>query len=120
MSTIPLQATGKITIVVNRTAIGSYIGGRYVDGTVTSIPIEANVQPVNAKELLNLPEAQRSRDVIKIYTSFELKAAREGVVSTKADLIVYDGSTWQVHSSDTYKMGILNHTKALAFKLDIL
>ncbi|NND95485.1 MAG: hypothetical protein HKN45_11515, partial [Flavobacteriales bacterium] len=63
MTTFSPRATGRVTLNVTRTDnSGLYIDGEYQEGTTSVIPIVANYQPAPSEVLLQLPEAERSRD----------------------------------------------------------
>ena len=47
------------------------------------------------QEQQSLPEGLRSRDVRKVFTETEIRTASQAA-GTVADLITYDGVTWQV------------------------
>lgn len=62
--------------VVTRTADNGYTtSGIGVDGTRTTLTIDACVQPLNGRSLMVLPEGARTSDVRVIDTATELRAA---------------------------------------------
>jgi hypothetical protein len=74
-------------ITITRMAAGTYVAGRYVPGTDQDFDASANIQPLSGKELLQLPEGDREKEVKKIYTAFALQNG-DGV--TRADGIRYE------------------------------
>lgn len=60
-------------ITVTRSAQGEYVDGRYVPGDNQTFEAFGNIQPLNGKELLQLPEGDRQRQTLKIYTAFALE-----------------------------------------------
>lgn len=106
------------TISVTRRAAGSYEDGVWVDGETEEISLSAIVQPMRSRELLNFPEAQRTRQAIKIYCDTELQTADEDA-GTRADLVAYGGRSYEVHQVDQYTELGLGHFKAVAFKVDL-
>lgn len=110
--------TGKVTLTGTRFASGFHnSNGRYEEGINIPISFEANHQPVSGRELLLVPEAERVKDVRKIYTSFTLRTARVPN-RTLADEVVIDNLLYQVFQVETYNMGVLNHTKAIVIRKD--
>ena len=107
----------KINIDRIRFAAGSYVNGRYVDATDSTISIEANVQPLPGEELINLPEAQRDSEAIQLFTTSDIKTASESDAK-KADRVVYDGKTYEVHLVEKFIMGVQDHYRAVAIKVD--
>lgn len=69
--------------------------GIYVPGAPTDTVIQASVQPVNGKELQTLPEGERERDWLKVYTLATLKTTNQHD-GTSADHIIIDAITYQV------------------------
>lgn len=108
--------THKTPITVLRQGAGSWVNGRWVDSGETELPIEANVQPLRGHELLTLPESDRSKASIKVYCVDTLNTVEE-VGQTKADIIVWEGKRWQAIRTMTYKMGVLDHTKTICYRL---
>ena len=74
-------------ITVTRTAEGSYVSGRYVAGASEELEAAGNIQPLSGKELMQLAEGDRQREIQKIYTAFSLQ---NGDVVTRADGIRYE------------------------------
>ena len=115
--TVPnFMLTHKVTITVLRQGQGTWVDGYWVDGTETPLYVEANVQPLRGHELLTLPEADRTKASIKVYCVETLRTVEE-VGQTKADVIVWEGKRWQAIKTMTYKMGVLDHTKTICYRL---
>lgn len=104
-----------------RPAQGSYVDGVWVEGVESSETIRINIQPMRGYELMSMPEADRSREWIKFYTTADIQGIKEGDLSTPApkspDRIIWDGRTFEVSRVSTYKMGVLDHTKAIAARV---
>ena len=115
--TIPqFLLTHKIPIVVLRQGEGAWIDGYWVNGAETPLDVEANVQPMRGHELLTLPESDRTKESIKVYCVETLKTVEE-VGQTKADVIVWDNKRFQAIKTMTYKIGVLDHTKTICYRL---
>lgn len=87
---------------------GSYVAGRWVEGAATILEITASIQPATPKELQRLPEGDRTRDVIAIWTTTELRVG-EGA---QADRVSYGGATYEVQAVERWDLGA--YWKALA------
>jgi len=113
--------TGKTTLTIKRTSAGSYVNGRWVDGTtVAPAPtITANVQPANTRDLLLLPESERTKEWVKVYTTDLIRNLREGVNGWAADEFTWNGDTYRVMRVKRYQMGVLDHYKALAARVEL-
>lgn len=78
--------------------------------------IEGNVQPMKYHELLLLPESDRTKEWIVIYTDPEqdIRGAMEGDGGWPADEVVWQNLTYKVMRTQQYRMGVLDHKKVLA------
>ena len=108
--------THKVPITVIRKSAGAWVDGYWVDWLNIELSVEANVQPLRGHELLSLPESQRTRDNIKVCCVETLRTVEE-VGATKADEIIWEGKRFQATKTFTYKMGVLDHTKTVCFRL---
>jgi hypothetical protein len=121
-------ATG--TYTVTRTAAGDFGGGfpislggglasnedgRYRPGTSSTFTISASVQPARGRDLLRLPEGQRTREVIAIFTATALQTAAAPGGAT-ADAITFQGSQYEVQTVE-YWFQAGGFYKALALKV---
>ncbi len=108
--------THKTTVQVVRKSAGSYVNGFWVDASNT-VDIQCNVQPMRGAELMALPEADRSREWIKAYTTADVNGLVDGSAGASPDVIVWDGKHYEVSKVLEYKMGVLNHTKIIAARV---
>ncbi len=60
-----------------------------------------------------LPELERSREAIVLYTETELLVVSKDS-QVVADLVTYNGATWKVIAIDKHGEGILDHFRAIA------
>lgn len=113
--------TGKTTLTIKRQGAGSYVNGRWVDGTtVTPAPtITANVQPANTRDLLLLPESERTKEWVKVYTSDVIRTMNEGAGGWAADEFTWNGYVYKVMRVKRYQMGVLDHYMALAARVEL-
>lgn len=113
--------THKIPLTILRRTAGSYVNGEWVEGTITNIPIEVNIQPMKGYELLIMPESERSKVWWKLYTDVELRTQKEGAGGYDADEFVWKGDTYKIMKVDNWinGMGILEHSKALATRIEL-
>lgn len=115
MLTPQFLTTKSISVTVTRKTPGTYINGRYTEGTSTNLTITANIQPgLKMNDTQYLPEGERGRRAIRIYTASEIRTRKEGTSGYDADEITYQGSVYVVRWCHHYAMGTLNHFKAIA------
>lgn len=109
------QLTNVIDIKVIR-KVGEWIMGKWVETVIpVEIIIEGNAQPLKFQEILQLPESDRTKEWIKIYTTDHLITAEESAeTGNTADVVLFEGNTYKVMKQRHYRMGILDHSHALA------
>lgn len=115
-----LYTKKKCLTVLRRTA-GSYDdNGRYVEGTETPIKVEANVQPASKwGDVQRLPEGERSRPMLVMYTADVIRIRQEGENGWDGDLLEWiDGQTYEAFDLRQYRMGTLNHDKVLLVRVE--
>lgn len=102
---------------ITRSAAGSYVDGRFVDGATEEISIVASIQQDRPRpdELLHLPESDRTREAVRIYTNTALRTANE-TNGTIADYLTWDGEQWEVVKVESWVLGIV-HYKAIALRV---
>lgn len=117
---LPLfKATGSIQLSLIRRANGQYVRGRWVDATPTApVIITANIQPTTGKDMLLLPEAERLKQAVKLFSEQEVRASKEG--SHSADQFMYNGQLYEVRRVKKWDMGVLNHYHAIAVAVENL
>jgi len=81
--------------VTRQDAGGGYVDGEYVGGATTNTTIQMSIQPLTAKEVLKLPEAQRTKQWVKGYASEALFTSEQSA-SKKADRVSLNGRNFEV------------------------
>lgn len=115
-----LHLTGQAVVEVTRTVGGSFVKGVWQKGTPTTLHIKANVQPLlKGADLLILPEGDRTKELIKVYTTSPLLQRKEGSTPNEGDLIAWDGKVYEVLKVIAYKMGLLDHYKAICVRKEL-
>ena len=64
-----------------------------------------------------LPESEREKEAIAIFSNHHLYTARTGEVPLEADLVFYRGAYWKVVVSKPY-MNFGEHCEAIAVRLN--
>jgi len=107
--------TGWVNLSISRYALGDYSTGDYVKATPTIVTVRANVQPLKDREIVQMPEADRTKKWLKVYSASLMRSNKEGEYD--ADRFIWDGDTYQVEKVQDYSMGVLNHWRATACKI---
>lgn len=108
-----------LEVTIRRGSAGELIKGRWQKGQTTDVVIEANVQPFQYKDIIQLTEADRTKEWIKIYSKDEIRTAKEGDSGWDADIVLYDGFEYKVMRVRRYSMGVLDHYHAMAARTPI-
>lgn len=82
-------------ITVQSSPVGSYVDGIWVEPVRTSMTVIASVQPLTAKEVMLLPEGDRQKEALKLYSTYRFKTQKDGTMET-SDYVVIDGRTYMV------------------------
>jgi hypothetical protein len=116
MLTPRFLSVGSVTVTVKRKTAGSYVNSRWQDGTESTLTIKANVQPnLSGRDVRTLPEGDRSKKTIKLYTVSDLKVAEQGEL-LEGDKVQWNSEWYEVRATFPYQMGVLNHTKAICVR----
>ena len=94
------------TVTLKRSAAGSYVSGHYVAGTESSSSIDANIQPLPGKEILQLPEADRNRESLKVFSESEI-LVNDTIVRSSKNYEVQKVADYSVHSIPHYEAVML-------------
>ena len=92
------------SVTVRRYEPGAYVEAKWVDGAFAEFETIMSIQPLNGKDLLNLPEAQRAKNLMKGYASVELKTVDEAA-GRRADQVLYQGQWFAVQRVETWRDG---------------
>ena len=98
-------------ITIKRYSTGSYEKGHFVEGTEISITGYANIQPLNGNELLQLPEGDRQKESIKVYSL-------DTVLRNKDILVDSNSNEYELQQVKNYSQEVIPHYKALGVKIN--
>ena len=105
--------------VIRVSGTGDYVDGEYLEAHEEELLIRANIQPaMSSFRTQLLPEGDRNKEAIAIYSNDWLYTAQSGTSQTSAcDLIIYRGAKWEVVVSRPYG-NFGEHCEAMAIKLN--
>lgn len=117
----PLLSVGRTTLQIIRRNAPTIVRGRPVPGFEDVYDVVCNVQPVlKSSDTILLPEADRSKACLKVYTKGDqLRALREGDAGWAADRFEWQGDLYEVMKVINYAMGVLNHYKAICMRVEL-
>jgi len=103
-------------ISVARVAPGSYVNGTWVDGSTSTLSLQAVVMPLDGTEILAMDLGEHATSVIKVYCETALQTANE-VTHDRPDIITWQGDQYQVHSvAYRAQAPVLEHYDVLAIR----
>jgi len=94
-----LGAVGAIT--VRSFPAGAYVAGYWSQGAPVDTATTAVVQPSTPKEVEQLPEEERTKEAITVYTRNPLKTS-DVSSQDQSDVILWDGREWKVMISEDW------------------
>jgi len=92
------------------------VNGKRVPPSWTDSRFEGNIQRLSPQELMILPEGDRTKDAIKVYSEKEIKGQDEQF-DREPDQICQDGRFFQVQKVERWNE-IIPHYKAIAIRLE--
>ncbi len=116
MNAVGIIARSGKPYTITRIAASAYDShGRAVAGGTSTLAMVASVQPVTGRDLQRMPEGLRTRELVKLYTTTQLRTADEGA-GTVADRFAYRGATWEVQTVEDWA-DAGNYFKCIAAKV---
>ena len=95
-----------------------WVDGEWIGSTSRTVTIFANIQPAMASyQSKMLPESEREKEAINIFSNDWLYTARTGHSALEADVILYRGAKWRVVVTKPYG-NFGQHCEAFAIKVD--
>ena len=97
--TVTRLGTGRYA--VTRPGVTTYVNGRPAQGMAATFSIDAHVQPASGRELLRLPEGERSGEHILIFTTILLRTT-DAATGRSADRITYQNRTYEIEAVEDW------------------
>ena len=119
MSIAQFSLVKKVPVIILRHSQGSFVDGDWVEGTETQVTIQANVHPFSDYEVYMMPEADRSRSWMWLFTSDLVRQKKEGVGGYGADRVSWNGDLYEVMKTTTWTMGVRDHVEAKLARIEL-
>lgn len=100
---------------ITRKSAGSYVNGKWVEGSTSTFTIQASVQPLRGEEIQLLPEGRRNSQAVRIYTDTQLYVKTDE--QTNPDKLTAFGESYEVLSVEPWQSNVINHYKCIAVKV---
>lgn len=119
MSVAQFSLVKKTPVTVLRETQGSFVDGDWVEGTQTSVDILANVHPFTDYQVSMMPESDRSKSWIWLFTSSLVRQKREGIGGYGADRFMWDGDLYEIMKTENYRMTVVDHFEARCARVEL-
>lgn len=94
---------------VTRRGPGQWLDGHYEPGQLETITIDCNVQPLNGREVEQLPEGEREKEQKWVWT-------QTGLVI--GDVVCYKGEKYEVQRVEDWTIFCISHYKARMTRME--
>lgn len=121
MSIAQFTLVKKIPVDILRHGEGSYVDGDWVEGTETTVTIQANVHPFSDYQVRMLPESDRTKSWVWMFTTSEVRARKEGPsgVAHGADRFIWEGDLYEAMKVQKYSMSVQDHYEIKAARVEL-
>lgn len=119
MSIAQFSLVKKTPVTIIRQTQGSFVDGDWVEGTETSVDILANVHPFTDYQVSILPESDRTKSWVWLFTSSLVQQKKEGVGGNGADRFEWLGDTYEVMKTQRYVMTVQDHVEAKCCRVEL-
>jgi hypothetical protein len=105
------------SIMVKRYSGGEYVNGKWCIGDFDQFEISANVQPFPDEQVLQLPEGERNKEHIRVFSEHKLNSVTEGDNPIAADRLCWDGKEFEVQKVQFWNQ-IITHYEIVAVRIE--
>jgi hypothetical protein len=119
MSIAQFSLVKKVPVTILRHAAGSYVEGEWTEGAETSVGIQANVQPFSDYQVSIMPESDRTKSWVWLFTSSEVRQKKEGTSGYGGDRFVWEGDLYEVMKVQTYTMTVQDHRECKCARIEL-
>lgn len=119
MSIAQFSLVKKTPVTILRHSEGSYVDGEWVEGAETSTIIQANVHPFSDYQVMMLPESDRTKSWVWLFTADLVRQKKEGVGGYGADRFMWQGDLYEIMKVQTYTMTVQDHREAKCARIEL-
>lgn len=119
MSIAQFSLVKKTPVTILRHTEGSYVDGEWVEGAETSVVIQANVHPFSDYQVSIMPESDRTKSWLWLFTSDLVRQKKEGIGGWGGDRFYWDGDLYEVMKTENYRMSVVDHREAKCARVEV-
>lgn len=117
MTIASFSLVNKTPVTIQRHALGSYVDGNWVEGVEEDVVINANVHPFSDYQVMLLPEADRTKSWMWLFTSDLVRQKKEG--QWGADRFLWQGDLYEILAVSTYSMSVRDHRECRCARVEL-
>ena len=120
LAKMPFRLIRTKNIDILRYGVGSYVKGKWVKGSTTTVPIQAIVSPVIKQSMLQfLPENLRAKKVFRLFSNTKLNGFQDKEEKQQSDEFTLNGEPLRiVKVGEWEEVGTFTGYEAYAIKVD--
>lgn len=119
MSIAQFSLVRKVPVTILRHSEGSFVDGDWVEGSEVEVIVQANVHPFSDYQVSILPESDRTRSWMWMFTADVVRSKKEGAGGYGADRFEWDGDMYEVMKTQNFKMGVQDHFEAKCARVEL-
>lgn len=119
MSIAQFSLVKKTPVDILRHAEGSFVDGDWVEGTETTVIIQANVHPFADYQVMMLPESDRTKSWLWLFTADVVRQKKEGTGGYGGDRFMWQGDLYEIMKVQTYVMTVQDHHEAKCTRVEL-
>jgi len=119
MSIAQFSLVRKTPVTILRHSQGYYLNGDWVEGVEQQVVIQANVHPFSDYQVMLLPESDRTKSWMWLFTADLVRQKKEGVGGWGADRFMWDGDLYEVMAVQNFRMGVVDHREIKAGRVEV-
>lgn len=119
MSVAQFSLVKKVPVTIYRHSQGSYVDGDWVEGAEQQVVIQANVHPFSDYQVMMLPESDRTKSWMWLFTADVVRQKKEGLGGYGADRFLWDGDMYEVMKTQKFSMGVRDHFEAKCARVEL-
>ena len=109
----------KAPVTILRHAEGSYVDGEWVEGVETSVVIQANVHPFSDYQVSIMPESDRTKSWLWLFTADLVRQKKEGTDGYGGDRFLWEGDLYEIMKVQTYTMTVRDHRECKCARVEL-
>jgi hypothetical protein len=109
----------KVPVAILRHSEGEFVDGDWVEGAERQVIIQANIHPFSDYQVSILPESDRTRSWVWLFTSSLIRQKKEGAQGYGADRFEWDGDLYEVMKVQNFRMGVRDHFEAKCARVEL-